>query len=228
MAITTIAFDLDDTLLNTTGLLVPKASKDAFSILIKHGLKLNLDECEQQRLLLIKNISHKDVFIKLSQTYGTEKTLNYIQDAVKAFYEPNIPEKLPLVEHAENILEKLHPNYNLYIVTAGFESGQRKKIKSLNIEKYFKDIFVVNSLDGHRKITAFKKILDLEKIPASQLLCVGNSLSSEIKDAKELKAVSCYFEFGEERGELPTDPEHKPDYHIKHFDQFIQTCKIVI
>ena len=66
MGIRSIAFDLDDTLLDTTGLLVPQASQDAFQILIDAGLRLDLKTCEDYRLSLIKTISHKDVFKKLA------------------------------------------------------------------------------------------------------------------------------------------------------------------
>lgn len=226
MAITTIAFDLDDTLLNTSGLLVPAASRQAFSILIAHGLTISLDECERQRLEAIKTISHKDLFLQLAQNFGTPQTLTAVEKATRAFYEPNLPEHLPLIDGAESIIHHLKNRYHMYIVTAGFEAGQKNKIKSLKIENFFKGIFVVNSLNNERKIDAFRKILDLENIHPENLLCIGNSLSSEIRDANELGAVSCYFEFGENRGKIPTDPRFRPFYHIKKLGQFVETCKI--
>ncbi len=226
MAITTIAFDLDDTLLNTSGLLVPAASLQAFNILIANGLTISLNECERQRLEAIKTISHKDLFLHLAKTYGTAQTLAAVEKATRAFYEPELPDHLPLIDGAESILQELKNKYHLYIVTAGYESGQRNKVKSLKIGNFFKDIFVVNSLNNERKIDAFRKILTLENIQPENLLCIGNSLSSEIRDAKELGAVSCYFEFGEDRGKIPTDPRFRPDYHIKEIRQLTYTCKI--
>ncbi len=226
MAITTIAFDLDDTLLNTSGLLVPAASKQAFNILIEHGLKISLDECERQRREAIKTISHKDLFLHLAKTYGTKQTLAAVEKATRAFYEPQLPEHLPLIDGAESIIHELKNKYHLYIVTAGYESGQKNKIKSLKIGNLFKGIFVVNNLNNERKIDAFRQILTLENIQPENLLCIGNSLSSEIRDAKELGAVSCYFEFGEDRGKIPTDPKYRPDYHIKEIGQLTDACKI--
>jgi len=226
MAITTIAFDLDDTLLNTSGLLVPAASKQAFNILIHDGLSISIDECERHRVEAIKTISHKDLFLQLAQNYGNEKTLKAVEKATRAFYEPELPEYLPLIDGAESLINDLKNKYHLYIVTAGYESGQKNKIKSLRIGPLFKDVFVVNSLNNERKIDAFRKILSLENIQPENLLCVGNSLSSEIRDAKELGAVSCYFEFGEDRGKIPTDPKFRPDYHIKEIRQLKNTCKI--
>lgn len=226
MAITTIAFDLDDTLLNTSGLLVPDASLQAFNILIKNGLTLSIEDCERQRREAIKTISHKDLFLQLAKNHGTKETLASVDQAIRAFYEPQIPENLPLIPGAESLIHNLKNKYHLYIVTAGFESGQKNKIKSLKIENFFKGIFVVNSLNNERKIDAFRQILNLENIEPENLLCVGNSLSSEIKDANELGAISCYFEFGEDRGKIPTDPQFQPDYHIKEIGQLTATCKI--
>lgn len=225
MAIKSIAFDLDDTLLDTSGLLVPVASREAFNILISNGLRLSLDECEKQRLNLIKTISHKDLFMHLSEKFGNSQTIASVPLATRAFYEPDLPLSLPLLSEAETVLESLHMKYNLYIVTAGYESGQKNKIRSLQIEKYFKGIFVVNSLNNERKITAFRKILELDSLRPPDLLCIGNSLSSEIKDAKELGAISCYFEFGEDRGPIPAEPHLKPDYHIKNLAQLLSILK---
>ncbi len=226
MAITTIAFDLDDTLLNTSGLLVPTASMQAFKILIENGLTISLGECELHRLEAIRTVSHKDLFLSLAKEYGTPQTLLAVEKAIRAFYEPQLPEHLPLIDGAENIIHDLKNKYHLYIVTAGYDLGQRNKIRSLKIGNFFKGIFVVNSLNNERKIDAFREILKLENIQPENLLCIGNSLSSEIKDANELGAISCYFEFGEDRGRIPTDPRYRPHFHIKEFGQLASTCKI--
>lgn len=226
MSIKVIAFDLDDTLLNTTELLVPKASKQAFSLLIEHGLTLSLDQCEAFRLDLIKQISHKDLFKHLAEKYGSPETINYADLASQLFYNPQLPDDLQLVEGAQKVLDYCYQKYTLYLVTAGFEHAQIAKTKNLKIEKYFKQIFVVNSLENQKKKTVFQQILKQENLLPSNLLCVGNSLSSEIKDAKEINAKTCYFEFGEDRGHSPLNPIYKPDFHVNKMDDFIKTCQI--
>jgi putative hydrolase of the HAD superfamily len=228
MPIRAIAFDLDDTLMDTTGILVPNAAQNAFQILIHAGLNLTLDQCEEKRTQMIKNVSHKDVFSVLAKDHGTEKTLEVLDLANKAFYEPVLPPHLPLLEGARQNIDQLKNKYSLYIVTAGFESAQNQKVKALGIFQDFKKIFVVNSLEKERKLGSFQKILELEKIQPSELLCIGNSLSSEMKDAKKLGAVACYFEFGEDRGKMSSDPKEKPDYHVKRHSDVIPTCKLII
>lgn len=226
MPIRAIAFDLDDTLMDTTGILVPRAAKNAFQILIDAGLTLSLEECEEKRTEMIKSTSHKEVFALLAKDHGTEKTLVAVDLANRAFYKPELPSQLPLLEGARQNINLLKNKYSLYVVTAGFESAQKQKVKALGIEADFKKVFVVNSLERERKLTSFQKILELEKIQPHELLCIGNSLSSEIKDAKILGAIACYFEFGEERSSISENPAEKPDYHVKHHNDVISTCKL--
>ena len=226
MAIRAIAFDLDDTLLDTSGKLSPQAAQNAFQILIDAGLKLTLAECEQKRTEMIRTISHKEVFEKLAQDFGTSTTQAATAHATKAFYEPDVPEQLHLLAGALENLEYLSQNYALYLVTAGNADAQKQKIAALRIGHYFKKIFIVNSLIKERKIHSFKKILDIENIDASQLLCVGNSLSSEIADAVQLKAKSCFFDFGEDRGQVEQLEKLKPDFHVTEHKELIGVCQL--
>ncbi len=226
MKIHSIAFDLDDTLLDTTRLLSPMASQAAFCILQDHGLKLGLDECEKLRQEWVKTISHKDFFKKLAIEYGTDKTLKSLDLANKAFYHPVIPSELPLLPEALNNLEILKSKYDLFLVTAGIEDAQMAKIKSLNISHFFKKIFIVDSFNQKRKFDAFSAILAENNIQPENLLCIGNSLSSEIKDARLIGAWACYFAFGEDRGSYPTDPLLQPHFTVSNHSELIKTCQI--
>lgn len=220
-----IAIDLDDTLLNTSGLLAPKATLDAFNFLIKNGLSLSLQECEAQRIELIKTISHREVFEKLAYDYGTEQTKKILPETIQLFYDPNIPTSLPLMEGARQNIDYLKNKYHLYLVTAGAERSQLSKAKALGVDTDFERIFIVNSLLKNRKKDVFDNIIKTLKISSEQLLCVGNSISSEIKDALAVNATACYFEFGENRGEIAQLPR-LPHYHIKHHSQLVPTCRL--
>ena len=220
-----IAIDLDDTLLDTSGILAPRATLEAFSCLIENGLRLSLAECEAMRVELIKSISHRDVFEKLAREYGTELTRASAKKVIDLFYSPILPDKLPLLEGARENLDYLKNKYALYLVTAGTEISQLRKAKALGISQDFKKIFVVNSLVKKRKKDAFLEILKLESISPDELLCIGNSISSEITDAMEIDAIACYFEFGEDRGQL-SDLPRLPHFRIHHHSELIATCRL--
>jgi len=226
MAIRAIAFDLDDTLMDTTGILVPQAARRAFQILIDAGLKLTLDQCEQKRTEMIKKLSHKEVFEKLAAEFGEKATLEALVKANSAFYEPELPEHLPLLPGALENLKYLSPKYSLYVVTAGFDKAQQEKVQALGIQSYFKKVFVVNSLNKEKKRQSFETILQLENCLPEELFCIGNSLSSEITDALALGCVACYFEFGEDRGHEEKLKSLKPHFHIKKHSELISTCRL--
>ena len=221
-----IAFDLDDTLLDTSGILVPRASVDAFNILISAGLKLNLHDCENKRLEIIKTYSHREVFLHLAQHFGSSLTVDAVPEAIKAFYEPSIPTHLPLLPGALKNIQYLKNKYRLYLVTAGVDSIQRKKAEALGIASEFEKIYVTNSLLKEKKAKTFLEIIKNQNIKTQELLCIGNSLQSEIVDALKIGATACYFEFGEDRGFVSTLDSEKPQFHIRHHDELIPTCKL--
>lgn len=220
-----IAIDLDDTLLDTSGLLAPKATMDAFNYLIKNGLSLSLAECEALRIELIKSISHRDVFEKLALNYGNENTKKIVAKTIDLFYDPDIPPSLPLIEGARENIDYLKKKYHLYLVTAGTERSQLRKAAALGIENDFENIFIVNSLLKNRKKDVFINIIKSLKIAPAELLCIGNSILSEITDALAVDAVACYFEHGENRGKI-SQLSRKPHYHIKHHSELITTCQL--
>lgn len=220
-----IALDLDDTLLDTSGILAPKATLDAFNHLIRNGLKLSLEECEKLRIQMILSQSHRDVFEKLARAHGDEKTVAALAETICLFYEPSIPDKLPLMEGARQNLDYLKSRYSLYLVTAGNERAQRAKAKALGIDGDFEKIFIVDSLTKKRKKDVFLEILRLQNIQPEELLCVGNSISSEITDALSIGATACYFEFGENRGHL-SDLPRLPHFHVRHHSELIEKCRL--
>lgn len=222
--IRTIAFDLDDTLLDTSALLIPSAAKRACERMIDAGLQCPLGECLQMRQELSVAHSHTEIFSRIIARFGARNSAQALTSAIDAFYNPYVPAHLPLLSGALENLERLHKNYHLYLVTMGSPEGQNKKIQALDIEKYFKKIFIVDSLSGNRKESAFREILREEGHEPEALLSVGNRLSSEIRDGKKVGAVTCYFAYGEHAGEKPQVPEDHPDFVIHHHRELIPQC----
>ena len=101
----------------------------------------------------------------------------------------------------------------------------RRYVRNSNVNIIWIKIFVVNSLLKNRKKEAFSEIIRVENIHPDELLCIGNSISSEIADAIEMKATACYFEYGENRGAI-SSLSRQPDFHIKHHRELISTCRL--
>lgn len=221
-----IAFDLDDTLLNTSGILVPQAAQKACLSLISVGAQCSLEECLIMRTELSKKLSHPEIFGRIADEYDCPERELGLQLAILDFYNPEVPERLPLIEGALKNLEYLNPKYDLYLVTMGIREAQEKKIAALQIGSYFKKIFILDSLRGERKQNAFEAILQHSQCQPSELLSIGNRLSAEIRDAKLIGADTCYFPFGEHVGETPTTAADYPDFTITTHSDLIKTCHL--
>ena len=219
-----LAFDLDDTLLDTSGLLVPMAAKKSCEAMIAAGLQCELKDCLQMRQELAANLSHTEIFTQIANRFGTNQKGKAIHDALEKFYNPEFPETLPLMSGAIDNLQKLGQSYNLFLVTMGAPEAQMRKIKALNIEKHFKKIYILNGFIGERKESAFLDIIKNMQHRPNELLSIGNRLSSEIRDGKKVGADTCYFAYGEHVGETPRCPEDHPDFTITQHKDLIPQC----
>jgi len=219
-----IAFDLDDTLLNTSQLLVPLAARRSCEALLSAGVSSDIDTCLQWRASQAAEMTHTEIFATFIQKYGSPTPDQALQAALKAFYNPEIPERLPLMDGAEINLQNLAQNYSLFLVTSGEPTAQTGKIKALGIEKYFRKIFLINNFKNETKLEAFSEILKCEKILPEELLSIGNRLSQEIRYAKMCGAQTCYFCHGEHVGERPEQREDYPDFTIYKHSELVRTC----
>jgi putative hydrolase of the HAD superfamily len=223
-AIRCIAFDLDDTLLDTSQLLVPMAARRACEEMIHHGVKADIDTCLAWRASKASDLTHQEIFQGFIAKYGSTTPNVALQEAMKAFYNPEVPTKLPLMEGAEANLKKLIEKYVLFLVTSGEPETQMRKIKALNVELFFRKIYLVNNFKDETKKDVFSEILASENIHPEELLSIGNRLSQEIRQAKICGARTCYFCHGEHVGEQPTQREDYPDFTIYKHSEFIKAC----
>ena len=226
-----IAFDLDDTLIDTSGLLVPQASKKSCKEMLAHGLQCDLESCLSDRARMAPTHSHKEIFKIIANTYSPkefseEKRQTIAQVGIEHFYNPEIPTQIPLMNGASEVLQELSSRYALYVVTSGSPETQKKKLWATGAQNAFKRHYFVDGFKGEIKQKAFEDILHREKIQPHELLSIGNRLSQEIRQAKKIGAMTCYFEYGEHVGEPRLSPHDHPDYTIHTFSEFIPTCKL--
>jgi putative hydrolase of the HAD superfamily len=107
MDIRCIAFDLDDTLIDTSGLLVPEAARQACQSMKQLGLKCSLEECLQWREKLAKEMSHREIFLEIARKYNSGDIQPIATAGIQNFYNPDIPAKLPLLVGGKSSLDYL-------------------------------------------------------------------------------------------------------------------------
>lgn len=228
-----VIFDLDDTLIDTTNLVLPLALKRAYQTLIQAGAQTTAELLEQERSILRKNFSHHEIFPRLATKYFTGTSVppeiiqRTVQKTIQCFYEPELYAPFPLMEGAQANLEQLFQKRDMYLVTSGIPTAQQKKVYACQIERYFKKCFYVESMHGTDKSQALSQIIKMHDYDNSEFLSVGNRLSSEIREAKRLGMQTCYFQFGEHQDEVPTSPLEIPDYTIHHHKELLEKCPIL-
>lgn len=226
-----LAFDLDDTLIDTTNELIPFACRKIHSYLLGEGYTHSFEVFDRSRKDYVKTKSHKDFFRHLVTTFSLRdpsETQAVVANLNRLFYQPAIPSNLAFMPGVEENLKTLGTKYKLFVVTAGVVSAQHQKLAQLQIERFVKkeNLLVVAEGAFPTKKAAFEKILHDLAIPPEQLLSIGNRLSQEIRMAKQLGSKTCYYQYGEHAEDVAQDHFEIPDYTIHSHKELISTCQL--
>ena len=104
------------------------------------------------------------------------------------------PTKGHLIPGALELLDYLSGNYELHIITNGFEDIQHIKLSTTGLDHFFDQIFI-SGLVGYRKPEKeiFTHALNITKALSSTSLMIGDSLESDIVGAKSVPMDQVYF-----------------------------------
>lgn len=93
---------------------------------------------------------------------------------------------LELFPEAWEVLEKLHGNYQMGLITNGPSDIQQQEIEKLNIRPFFEHFFIEGELGfGKPDPRVMELAQEAVGIPADQILFVGNSYKHDIVPAQE-------------------------------------------
>lgn len=153
----------------------------------------------------VKEGRYRKLFEEFSICASPERTT--------AIYETHLSHGHIFMDGAEELLQNLYKNYNLYIVSNGTLSVQKGRIASADIAKFFKGIFISEELGADKPDKTFfdicfSKAVGLSK---SETAIVGDSLTSDILGGKNAGVTTIWYN---PRGEMKK--EILPDYEIKN------------
>jgi putative hydrolase of the HAD superfamily len=183
-----IIFDLDDTLIDTSH--VYWDARNAFTKLFSHhnvpekeiiDIFENIDEKNMQAYgLSPERYGHSmlQAFKQISKSHRIDQ--NKIDQSFIEELALRVPTTIPnLIDGALELLKWSSKRYTLSLLTRGIPEFQLKKIKALEIEKYFTTVQVVEK-KGTNEFQNF-----LLKINANPSECwvVGDSIKSDINPA---------------------------------------------
>jgi putative hydrolase of the HAD superfamily len=225
-----IVFDLDDTLLDTAGRLVPPAAREACNAMIRAGLKVDLDAALKERAAFIRREPRGNVYRHLVDTYGVRDGIRpeeVVNVGSRAFHEREVEHDIALFPGAMETLQHLsHAGYPLYLVTSGNELTQRQKVALLRIEAFFRKVYYVDPSRGETKQNAFRQIMEREPGEAETFLSVGNRVDTDIAEAKELGWKTCWVRIGEYAHMGPRTKAETPDYEVSHIQDLVTVCRL--
>jgi putative hydrolase of the HAD superfamily len=190
-----IIFDLDDTLIDTSGCITYYKLEDALRAMVNAGLVLP-DFSEALSLLRRLDRSAESARAALSEfaemmSAGTE----LFEMAVNEIYEQPLADRpiFPL-EGAVEVLLELRHCHQLALVTIGKPAYQMEKLKKAGIDSHlFSKIIVTQERD---KKPHYQLIMDeLGYFPAEVIVC-GDRISLDLSPAEELGFKTVHMRWG--------------------------------
>jgi putative hydrolase of the HAD superfamily len=221
-----IIFDLDDTLIDTTGSITPVKLEQALVKMVEAGLQAG-DFQEALAILKRLDIATESAsqtlleFLEITQV-DKEADNKYFNIGHAELY-GQLPSDFPVypLDQALDVLSDLSDHHQLALVSMGKPDQQLLKLKNAGIDStIFSKILISEDRD---KKPHYKTILDELGFTPSQTLVCGDRVKRDLSPAKELGCITVHMQWG--RGlsclisALPHYIARDVDYAIKKLSQ---------
>ncbi len=120
-----------------------------------------------------------------------------------------IPTKSKLMPHAREVLEYLSAKYNLYILSNGFKELQFHKMRSSNIDKYFRKVVLSDDIGILKPWPEiFHFALSATQSELNDSLMIGDSWENDIAGAAGVGMHQVFYNLSG-RTDLPFTPTYQ-------------------
>ncbi|MGM0219592.1 YjjG family noncanonical pyrimidine nucleotidase [Enterococcus sp. AZ126] len=138
-------------------------------------------------------------------------------------YRDHLAQGHDLLGNSRKIIERLKPDYELYIVTNGVAKTQYQRLNDSKMSLFFNDIFVSEEV-GYQK--PMKEYFDyvFERIPGferEKTLIIGDSLASDIKGGNLANIQTLWLNPSKQ----PVEPTVQPTYEINRLDDIFNVLE---
>ena len=200
-----IIFDLDDTLIDTSGSITP----DALSwVLNQVRPDLPLAQLLEINQTAYSSKEAFEAFLKKHQA------LSSLDNALNLMHQ--YPLKTALAtESAHEITKELAKDFTLSIVTVGDDAFQKLKLKLAGFDTH--QFSSMHTSKTPNKKFIYEKLLEKWQIDPKKVLVVGDRIASDLQPAKELGMKTVHFRFG--RGRNRTGLKTDVDYIIDNLNE---------
>jgi putative hydrolase of the HAD superfamily len=166
-------FDLDDTLIDTRGVLLPAALER-----VSRAIGVPVDRL---------NSRGKRIGEVLAGLAGLEPEA--LRAAAEAWYSPEVPSLEPL-PGAREALEALRGRLRLFLLTRGDPERQQRKVDRSGLRAYFEEV-VVRPIEGSgSKRDDIEGLLARCGLPAERCAVIGDDDADELRHARDLGCLA--------------------------------------
>ncbi|MGH9564385.1 MAG: HAD family hydrolase [Candidatus Angelobacter sp.] len=217
-----VIFDLDDTLYDCLGRRVRRAHRHAAEAMVKAGLKGEVEAVYRARMRAFREnpmLRHIDPEV-CRQFDGAD--LEAISAAARNAYFNCPVGELKLFRGTMPLLRFLHARrVRSFIVSFGEPEIQRAKVRALGLEgcRMMDKIYYADRDKLLTKEAAFRMIQQETKLPADEVLIVGDRPMSEIRAGNELGMHTVRIRRGEFCAQEPQGPAEEPDYEVRNISE---------
>lgn len=164
-------------------------------------------------------IDQSSLNIERFRLFLNSLNLNEDPEMIAALFLDRLSRKDYLLPHALEVLEFLSKRASLSLVSNGIARVQRGRIARAGIEIFFQDIIISEEV-GFSKPDPEVFFLAISRLHLSlhNILCVGDSPSSDIRGANQAGLDTCWFMYPVRR--YPPE-EPKPDYIISDLRELL-------
>ncbi len=137
---------------------------------------------------------------------------------IAAEFLERLPFKKEIFDYTIEILEYLKSkNYQLHLITNGFDKIQLQKLKSSNIDSYFNEIITSeksNSLKPNKEI--FEFALDITKASLAESIMIGDNLETDIEGGSKAGLDTVFVNHLKIKQTIPST---FTIYHLKELEE---------
>lgn len=221
-------FDLDDTLLDTSGLLVPEAIRRACEFLVTQKIFTSVEEGLNRWTESRTGAYGANLFYEIIPLIDDLRRKQLAEQAYRIFRSPPIPKNLELRLEGRQLLELAAMQFPIFLVTQGDIDVQMRKVEELRIISYFKHVYYIDPFANENKLKAFNAILSQWQFDPKRVLSIGNRLDNEIEFSKSLGMKTCYVRHGEHAHDQPRLALQIPDYDIVELSELRKILRLSI
>jgi len=214
-----IIFDADDTLFDFR-----KSERDAFKNTM---VEFNIEYDENYHLKVYSDINtaiwkdfedglitQKELKVERFKRLSDKLNIDFDEVEFAKSYMKHLSFASFLYDNSMDLIESLHKNYRLSIITNGLTEVQDNRIRKSAIAKYFENIVISEEVQVSKPDPKIFELTlnNMKYTDKSKILMVGDSLTSDIQGGINFGIDTCWFN----PDKITNKTGMKPNYEISN------------